>query len=670
MPQFQVVSDFQPMGDQPQALSRLASGIDEGLQHQVLLGVTGSGKTYTMAKVVEAIQKPTLVIAHNKTLAAQLYSEFREFLPNNMVEYFVSYYDYYQPEAYIPRSDTYIEKDAQVNEEIERLRLAATSALFSRKDVVIVASVSCIYGLGSPQDYGQVALKLTVGELVRRNQVLRHLVDIFYERNDTALQRAKFRVRGDVLEVQPAYSDNALRVSFWGDEIERISEIDTLTGEILDDYPEVEIFPAKHFITHQDQVQEAIVDIEEELKQQIAMLESQGKLLEAQRIGQRTRYDIEMLQEIGYCNGVENYSRHLARRPPGSRPWTLLDYFPADWMAIIDESHMTIPQIRGMYAGDRSRKEVLVSHGFRLPSALDNRPLTFDEFAEVANQVIYVSATPSDYEIRNAAQVVEQLIRPTGLLDPTVEVRPTEGQIEDLLHEVHQRVAIGQRALITTLTKRMAEDLAEYLADLGVKVQYLHSEIDTLERVEILRDLRLGVYDVVVGINLLREGLDLPEVTLVAILDADKQGFLRSESSLIQTIGRAARHVEGRAILYADKMTEAMEKAIGETNRRRQIQEAHNLAHGIEPRSIVKGIRDLTDRMKVMAEDQADYSVDEDEAGTTRNLAALSPDELVRRITNLEEEMHEAAQNLEFERAASLRDQVIELRNALKLERV
>ena len=670
MPQFQVVSDFQPMGDQPQALAKLAAGIDEGMPHQVLLGVTGSGKTYTMAKVVELIQKPTLVIAHNKTLAAQLYSEFREFLPNNMVEYFVSYYDYYQPEAYIPRSDTYIEKDAQVNEEIERLRLAATSALFSRQDVVIVASVSCIYGLGSPQDYGQVALKLTVGEMVRRNQVLRHLVDIFYERNDTALQRAKFRVRGDVLEVQPAYSDNALRVSFWGDEIERISEIDTLTGEILDDYPEVEIFPAKHFITHQDQVREAIVDIDEELKQQVAILESQGKLLEAQRIGQRTRYDIEMLQEIGYCNGVENYSRHLARRPPGSRPWTLLDYFPADWMVIIDESHMTIPQIRGMYAGDRSRKEVLVDHGFRLPSALDNRPLTFDEFAEVVNQVIYVSATPSDYELSSADQVVEQLIRPTGLLDPIVEVRPTEGQIEDLLHEVHQRVAIGQRALITTLTKRMAEDLAEYLADLGVKVQYLHSEIDTLERVEILRDLRLGVYDVVVGINLLREGLDLPEVTLVAILDADKQGFLRSESSLIQTIGRAARHVEGRAILYADKMTEAMESAIGETNRRRRIQEAHNLAHGIEPRSIVKSIRDLTDRMKVISEEQADYSIDDGEEVPTRNLAALSPDELVKRIANLEEEMHEAAQNLEFERAASLRDQVIELRNALKLERV
>ena len=668
MPSFQVVSDFQPMGDQPQALSKLAAGIDAGMAHQVLLGVTGSGKTYTMAKVVEEIQRPTLVIAHNKTLAAQLYSEFREFLPYNMVEYFVSYYDYYQPEAYIPRSDTYIEKDAQVNEEIERLRLAATTALFSRSDVVIVASVSCIYGLGSPQDYGQVALKLNVGEMVRRNQVLRHLVDIFYERNDTALQRAKFRVRGDVLEVQPAYSDNALRVSFWGDEVERINEIDTLTGEILDDFPEVEIFPAKHFITHQEQVKEAIVDIEAELKVQTEQLEGQGKLLEAQRIGQRTRYDIEMLQEIGYCNGVENYSRHLARRPPGSRPWTLLDYFPADWLVIIDESHMTIPQIRGMYAGDRSRKEVLVEHGFRLPSALDNRPLKFDEFAEVVKQVVYVSATPADYEMAQAEQVVEQIIRPTGLLDPIVEVRPTEGQIEDLLHEVHQRVAIGQRALITTLTKRMSEDLAEYLADLGVKVQYLHSEIDTLERVEILRDLRLGVYDVVVGINLLREGLDLPEVTLVAILDADKQGFLRSESSLIQTIGRAARHVEGSAILYADKTTEAMEKAIGETNRRRRIQEAHNLTHGIEPRSIVKSIRDLTDRMKVMAEEQADYNVDGEAAAP--DLATLSPDEIVRQIAELEEEMQEAAQKLEFERAASLRDQVIELRRALKLEQV
>ena len=669
MPPFQVVSEFKPMGDQPQAVAKLAAGIAAGMAHQVLLGVTGSGKTYTMAKVIEEIQKPTLVIAHNKTLAAQLYSEFREFLPENRVEYFVSYYDYYQPEAYIPRSDTYIEKDAQVNDDIERLRLAATSALFSRPDVVIVASVSCIYGLGNPQSYGQVALKLEVGEMVRRNQVLRHLVDIFYERNDTALQRAKFRVRGDVLEVQPAYSDNALRISFWGDEVERISEIDTLTGEILDEMPEVEIFPAKHFITHQDQVQEAIADIEAEVAEQVALLESQGKLLEAQRIGQRTRYDVEMLQEIGYCNGVENYSRHLARRPPGSRPWTLLDYFPADLLVVIDESHMTIPQIRGMYAGDRSRKEVLVEHGFRLPSALDNRPLKFDEFVETVKQVVYVSATPSEYEITQSAQVVEQIIRPTGLLDPIVEVRPTEGQIEDLLHEVHRRVAIGQRVLITTLTKRMSEDLAEYLADLGVKVQYLHSEIDTLERIEILRDLRLGVYDVVVGINLLREGLDLPEVTLVAILDADKPGFLRSASALIQTIGRAARHLDGRAILYADRMTEAMEKAIGETDRRRQIQEAYNREHDIEPRSIVKSIRDLTDRMKVMAEDKAEYSVEGSGSGAF-DPAALSQDELAHRIAELEEEMQEAARKLEFERAAALRDRVVELRQALRLERV
>ena len=669
MPPFQVVSEFKPMGDQPQAVAKLAAGIGAGMAHQVLLGVTGSGKTYTMAKVIEEIQKPTLVIAHNKTLAAQLYSEFREFLPENRVEYFVSYYDYYQPEAYIPRSDTYIEKDAQVNDDIERLRLAATSALFSRPDVVIVASVSCIYGLGNPQSYGQVALKLEVGEMVRRNQVLRHLVDIFYERNDTALQRAKFRVRGDVLEVQPAYSDNALRISFWGDEVERISEIDTLTGEILDEMPEVEIFPAKHFITHQDQVQEAIADIEAEVAEQVALFESQGKLLEAQRIGQRTRYDVEMLQEIGYCNGVENYSRHLARRPPGSRPWTLLDYFPADLLVVIDESHMMIPQIRGMYAGDRSRKEVLVEHGFRLPSALDNRPLKFDEFVETVKQVVYVSATPSEYEIAQSAQVVEQIIRPTGLLDPIVEVRPTEGQIEDLLHEVHRRVAIGQRVLITTLTKRMSEDLAEYLADLGVKVQYLHSEIDTLERIEILRDLRLGVYDVVVGINLLREGLDLPEVTLVAILDADKPGFLRSASALIQTIGRAARHLDGRAILYADRMTEAMEKAIGETDRRRQIQEAYNREHDIEPRSIVKSIRDLTDRMKVMAEDKAEYSVEGSGSGAF-DPAALSQDELAHRIAELEEEMQEAARKLEFERAAALRDRVVELRQALRLERV
>lgn len=677
MPRFQVVSEFQPTGDQPQALSKLATGVKADMAHQVLLGVTGSGKTYTIAKVIEEVQKPTLVIAHNKTLAAQLYSEFREFFPKNAVSYFVSYYDYYQPEAYIPRSDTYIEKDVQINQEIERMRLAATKTLFSRRDVVIVASVSCIYGLGSPQDYGQVALKLNVGDMMRRNQVLRHLVEIYYERNDTTLQHAKFRVRGDLLEVQPAYSDNAFRISFWGDEIERITEIDTLTGEILAEYQEVEIFPAKHFITPQDQIQEALEDIQAELQEQSTLFESQGKLLEAQRISQRTRYDLEMLQEIGYCNGVENYSRHLARRPPGSRPWTLLDYFPADWLVVIDESHMTIPQIRGMYAGDRSRKTVLVDHGFRLPSAMDNRPLTFAEFRATVTQAIYVSATPGPYEMEHADQVVEQIIRPTGLLDPIVEVRPTEGQIEDLLREVHMRVQIGQRALVTTLTKRMAEDLAEYLAELGVKVQYLHSEIDTLERVEILKDLRLGVYDVVVGINLLREGLDLPEVTLVAILDADKQGFLRSEPALIQTMGRAARHLDGRAILYADKMTEAMERALKETKRRRQIQQAYNLHHAIKPRSIVKSIRGMTDR--VLAEKPAKYSttllhhIADDGAATSAEIegigtvdpATLPPNELEKQIANLEEEMKEAARTLEFERAATLRDQVIELRQLL-----
>ncbi len=669
MPPFRVVSEFDPTGDQPQAIEKLVQGIQRNLRHQVLLGVTGSGKTYTMAKVIEAVQKPTLIIAHNKTLAAQLYSEMRAFLPDNAVEYFVSYYDYYQPEAYIPKSDVFIEKDAKINEEIDRLRLAATQALFSRQDVVIVASVSCIYGLGSPQDYGQVVLQLRVGEMVRRNQVLRHLVDIYYERNDSTLQRGKFRVRGDVLEVQPAYSEFAYRISFWGDEVERISEIDVLTGEILADHGEVEIFPARHFITPQEQLEEAIADIEKELEEQLALFKAQGKLLEAQRIEQRTRYDLEMLREIGYCNGVENYSRHLARRPPGSRPWTLLDYFPPDFLTIIDESHMTIPQIRGMYAGDRSRKQVLVEHGFRLPSALDNRPLTFDEFEELVHQAIYVSATPGPYEKEHSQQTVEQVIRPTGLLDPVVEVRPTEGQIDDLLREVKQRVAKGQRALITTLTKRMAEDLAEYLAEMGVRVHYLHSEIDTIERVEILRDLRLGVYDVVVGINLLREGLDLPEVSLVAILDADKEGFLRSESALIQTIGRAARHVEGKAILYADRITDSMRAAMGETNRRRAIQEAHNRAHGIEPRSIVKEIRDLTDRVQVLAESRAEYHVAEDEEAHALDPANLPKDELARLIRSIEKEMKEAAKQLEFERAAALRDQLIELRQ-LEVSRI
>uniref|UniRef100_A0A7C1K196 UvrABC system protein B n=1 Tax=Caldilinea aerophila TaxID=133453 RepID=A0A7C1K196_9CHLR len=671
MPPFQVISEFKPTGDQPQAIAKLVEGIRKGMKHQVLLGVTGSGKTYTMAKVIEAVQKPTLIMAHNKTLAAQLYAEMREFLPNNAVEYFVSYYDYYQPEAYIPRTDTYIEKDAQINEEIDRLRLAATSALFSRRDVVIVASVSCIYGLGSPQDYGRVVLHLRVGDMVRRNQVLRHLVEIYYDRNDNFLQRGRFRVRGDVLEVQPADRETAYRISLWGDEIERISEFDPLTGELIADHQQVDIFPAKHFVTPQDRLEAAIEEIQREMEEQVALFKAQGKLLEAQRIQQRTNYDIEMLREVGYCNGIENYSRPLAGRPPGSTPWTLLDYFPPDWLLIVDESHMTIPQVRGMYNGDRARKEVLVNYGFRLPSALDNRPLTFEEFEEHLNQVIYVSATPGPYEKAKAEQIVEQVIRPTGLVDPVVEVRPTKGQIDDLLREIKMRVAKGQRALVTTLTKRMAEDLTEYLAELGVKVHYLHSEIHTIDRVEILRDLRLGVYDVVVGINLLREGLDLPEVSLVAILDADKEGFLRSESSLIQTIGRAARHVEGKAILYADIITDSMRRAIDETNRRRAIQEAYNREHGITPQSIVKGIRDLTDRVRVMAESKATYKVEAGlETQTTIDVDPehLPPEDLAKLIKSIEQEMKQAAKALEFERAAALRDQLVELRR-IEVER-
>lgn len=662
MPALEVVSDFQPMGDQPQAIEGLVRGVNEGLKHQVMLGVTGSGKTFTMAKIIEAVQKPTLIMAHNKTLAAQLYSEFREFFPKNAVEYFVSYYDYYQPEAYIPRSDTYIEKDAQINEEIDRLRLATTSALFSRRDVVIVASVSCIYGLGSPQDYGQAAAHLRVGDMVRRNQLLKQLVDIYYDRNDQTLQRGKFRVRGDILEVQPAEREFAYRVSLWGDEIERISEIDPLTGEILTDHQQIDIFPAKHFVTPQEKLNEAMEDIEQEMLDQVAVFEAEGKLLEAQRIRQRTLYDMEMLREVGYCNGIENYSRPLARRPAGSTPWTLLDYFPADWLLFIDESHMSVPQIRGMYNGDRARKEVLVDHGFRLPSALDNRPLKFEEFEGHLNTVVYVSATPGPYEEEHAEQTLEQVIRPTGLVDPVVEVRPTEGQIDDLLREIKIRVAKGQRALVTTLTKRMAEDLTEYLAELNIKVQYLHSDIHTIERVEILRDLRLGVYDVVVGINLLREGLDLPEVTLVAILDADKEGFLRSERSMIQTIGRAARHVEGMAILYADKMTDSMKAALDETSRRREIQLRYNLENNIEPQSIVKSIRDLTDRVKVLAESKEEYTAEGDEIEPMLDPASLPRDELARLIKQIEKEMKDAAKAMEFEKAAALRDQLIELR--------
>jgi len=669
MPPFQVVSEYEPTGDQPQAIAQLAEGLRRDMRHQALLGVTGSGKTYTMAKVIEQVQKPTLILAHNKTLAAQLYSEMREFFPNNAVEYFVSYYDYYQPEAYIPRTDTYVEKESQINEEIDRLRLAATSSLFSRRDTVIVASVSCIYGLGSPQDYGRVVLSLRVGDMVRRNHILRHLVEIYYERNDSTLQRGRFRARGDVLEVQPADREFAYRISLWGDEIERISEIDTLTGEILADHQQMDIYPAKHFVTPQERLEEALVDIEEELEGQANLFESQGKLLEAQRIKQRTRYDLEMLREVGYCSGVENYSGPLSQRPPGSTPWTLLDYFPADWLLFVDESHMTLPQVRGMYNGDRSRKQVLVEYGFRLPSALDNRPLRFEEFEEHINQVVYVSATPGPYERQHAEQIVQQVIRPTGLLDPVVEVRPTKGQIDDLLAEIKRRVAVGQRALVTTLTKRMAEDLTEYLAELGIRVHYLHSEIHTIERVEILRDLRLGVYDVVVGINLLREGLDLPEVSLVAILDADKEGFLRSESALIQNIGRAARHVEGKAVLYADKMTDAMRSAIDETARRREIQARHNLENDIEPQSIVKSIRDLTDRVKVLAEAKDTYEADEAKARPV-DVADLAADDLAKLIKQVEREMKEAAKALEFERAAALRDQLMELRALQINERV
>ncbi len=673
MPQFQVVSEFQPTGDQPVAIQQLSDGIRQGMKHQVLLGVTGSGKTYTMAKVIEQVQKPALIMAHNKTLAAQLYSEMREFLPNNAVEYFVSYYDYYQPEAYIARTDTYIEKESQRNEEIDRLRLAATSSLFSRRDVVIVASVSSIYGLGSPQEYGRVVLKLSVGDMVRRSQVLRQLIDIYYERNENSLTRGKFRVRGDVLEIQPADREFAYRISMFGDEIERISEIDTLTGEVLDDHQSVDIYPAKHFVTPKDKLEEALEKIEKELEQQIKDFESEGKLLEAQRIQQRVRYDLEMMREVGFCNGVENYSGPLGGRPTGSTPWTLLDYFPADWLLIIDESHMTVPQIRGMYNGDRARKQVLVDYGFRLPSALDNRPLKFDEFEEHLNQAVYVSATPADYERDHAEQIVEQVIRPTGLVDPQVDVRPTKGQIDDLLKEIKIRVAKGQRALVTTLTKRMAEDLTEYLREVNIKVQYLHSDIETLERVERLRDLRLGVYDVVVGINLLREGLDLPEVSLVAILDADKEGFLRSTSALIQTIGRAARHIDGRAILYADRMTDSMTKAIEETNRRREIQMRYNLENNIEPKGIVKSIRDLTDRVKVLAESKPEYNANGNSSGSGSNgqretlapridPATLPKDALSSLIKSIEKDMKEAAKALEFEKAAALRDQLVELR--------
>jgi excinuclease ABC subunit B len=661
---FRLVLPWDLAGDQPTAAAGLTSALTAGERHITLRGVTGSGKTVTMAKVIADAGRPTLVLAHNKTLAAQLYGEFKEFFPENAVQYFVSYYDYYQPEAYIARSDTYIEKDSSRNEEIDRMRHSATRSLFERRDVIIVASVSCIYGLGAPVDYGAVTVRLKKGERVRRDTVLRHLVDIQYERTNTDLVRGKFRVRGDTLEIQPAYEELAVRVEFFGDDVERITELDPLTGEVLAERDRIDIYPARHFVTPREKLLEAIKDIEAELVDRVKELEDANRLLEAQRLRQRTNFDLEMLRETGTCAGVENYSRHLARRPAGSRPWTLLDYFPPDFLAFIDESHISMPQVRGMYFGDRSRKEILVDYGFRLPSALDNRPLTFAEFEQRLDQAIYVSATPGPYELEHASHVVEQIIRPTGLIDPQIEVRKTEGQIDDLLAELNLRVERGQRAIVTTLTKKMAEDLADYLREMGIKVQYLHSEIETLQRVEILRDLRLGVYDVVVGVNLLREGIDLPEVTLVAILDADKEGYLRSEGSLIQVIGRAARHVEGRVIMYADRITASMKAAIDETDRRREIQVAYNTEHGIDPQTIVKAIRDIGLRLR----DIADVEGVQEKAKRPLAAGSLPKDELLRLIKDLEGQMKRAAKDLEFEKAALLRDEVVELRGLMVLE--
>jgi excinuclease ABC subunit B len=657
---FKLNAPYKPTGDQPEAIRQLVEGIRQGHKDQVLLGATGTGKTFTIASVIEQLQTPALVMAHNKTLAAQLYAEFREFFPENAVEYFVSYYDYYQPEAYVPRHDLYIEKDSDINEEIERLRLAATTALMSRKDVVIVASVSCIYGIGNPEAYGRVVINMESGNIYRRNALLRQLIEGQYERNDLELRPGNFRVRGDTLEVIPAYQDKfGYRITFFGDEVEKIVEFDPLTGELRRQLNSIHIYPAKHFITDTEKLNQAIGDIQEELRGRLVWLKDQDKLLEAQRLEQRTYYDLEMLREVGYCSGIENYSRHLDQRMAGSPPWTLMDYLPSDYLLVLDESHMTIPQIRGMFNGDRSRKQTLVDYGFRLPSALDNRPLTFSEFEAHMGYTIYTSATPGPYEMKRADQVVEQIIRPTGLVDPEVDVRSIEGQVDDLIAEIHLRVEKGQRTLVTTLTKRMAEKLSDYLMELGVKVHYLHSEIDTLERVGILRDLRLGVFDVVVGINLLREGLDLPEVSLVAILDADKEGFLRSETALIQTIGRAARHVNGKVIMYADKMTDSMKRAIDETNRRRAKQIDYNREHGIEPVSIVKAVRDLTDQLSVraVAEQKAEYKV--------RGAAYMQKSELQQVITELEKQMKTAAQDLEFEKAAVLRDQIFELRGIL-----
>ncbi|WP_273124526.1 excinuclease ABC subunit UvrB [Bacillus weihaiensis] len=655
--QFELVSKYTPQGDQPKAITSLVEGIQQGKKHQTLLGATGTGKTFTVSNVIKEVNKPTLVIAHNKTLAGQLYSEFKEFFPNNAVEYFVSYYDYYQPEAYVPQTDTFIEKDSSINDEIDKLRHSATSALFERQDVIVIASVSCIYGLGSPEEYKELVVSLRTGMEIERNQLLRRLVDVQYERNDIDFRRGTFRVRGDVVEIFPASRDEqCIRVEFFGDEIDRIREVDALTGEILGEREHVAIFPASHFVTREEKMEKAIVNIEAELEERLEELRENGKLLEAQRLEQRTRYDLEMMREMGFCSGIENYSRHLTLRPSGSTPYTLLDFFPDDFLIVVDESHVTIPQIRGMFNGDQARKQVLVDHGFRLPSAMDNRPLRFEEFEKHLHHILYVSATPGQYEIDHSPKMIEQIIRPTGLLDPTIDVRPIQGQIDDLIGEIHTRVERNERVLITTLTKKMSEDLTNYLKEIGIKVNYLHSEIKTLERIEIIRELRLGKYDVLIGINLLREGLDIPEVSLVAILDADKEGFLRSERSLIQTIGRAARNSEGHVIMYADKITKSMNIALNETQRRRETQEAYNAKHGITPKTIQKEIRDVI-RATMAAEEQEEY-----DAPVSNKLSKLTKKERDKVIVEMENEMKEAAKALNFERAAELRDLLLELK--------
>jgi len=653
---FDLQAPYQPNGDQPQAIAELVEGVREGKRHQTLLGATGTGKTFTISNVIQQVKKPTLIMAHNKTLAGQLYSEFKEFFPNNAVEYFVSYYDYFQPEAYVPQTDTYIEKDSSINDEIDKLRHSATSALFERDDVIIIASVSCIYGLGSPEEYRELVVSIRTGMEIERNQLLRKLVDVQYERNDVSFTRGTFRVRGDVVEIFPASRDeHCVRVEFFGDEIDRIREVDALTGEILADRDHVAIFPASHFVTREEKMLKAIDNIEQELEQRLALLRAEDKLLEAQRLEQRTRYDLEMMREMGFCSGIENYSRHLTLREAGATPYTLLDYFPEDFLLVVDESHVTLPQVRGMYNGDQARKGVLVEHGFRLPSALDNRPLRFEEFERHIHQAIYVSATPGPYELEHTPEMVEQIIRPTGLLDPLIDVRPIEGQIDNLIDEIHDRIARNERVLVTTLTKKMSEDLSAYLKEMGLKVEYLHSEIKTLERIEIIRELRKGTYDVLIGINLLREGLDIPEVSLVAILDADKEGFLRSERSLIQTIGRAARNSNGRVIMYADNMTDSMKKAIEETKRRRTIQMAYNEEHGITPKTIVKKIPDVI-RATQVAEEEESYVT---KATKGKKLTKAEKEKL---LASLEVEMKEAAKALDFERAAELRDTIFELK--------